>query len=226
IREAEFLTELSHPNIVRFKGFVEDISKGIIWLVFPWADYGNLRDFVASEKWEILERISLINDVVKGLASLHNRKPPICHGDLKSLNILVFRGVKCRAAITDFGSARYLTQHDPNTQIEQIQRNNYSLRWAAPELLIEDQLSLWSDIWALGWIAYEVVTNSLPFQDVTSDISVVERVLGGELPSLGDNAHLALIHELCSLMTMCWKSNPTERPTADSCRKSIKQMVR
>lgn len=34
--------------------------------------------------------------------------------------------------------------------------NQYTLRWAAPELLEEDQLSLRSDIWALGWIVYEV----------------------------------------------------------------------
>lgn len=34
--------------------------------------------------------------------------------------------------------------------------NIYTLRWAAPELLMEDQSSLRSDIWALGWIYYEV----------------------------------------------------------------------
>lgn len=33
---------------------------------------------------------------------------------------------------------------------------NYTLRWAAPELLMEGQVGLWSDIWSLGWIAFEV----------------------------------------------------------------------
>ncbi|KIO16848.1 hypothetical protein M407DRAFT_85543, partial [Tulasnella calospora MUT 4182] len=219
IREAEFQAELSHPNIVGFKGFVEDIPTSIIWLVFPWVDNGNLRDFVALRNWEIPERISLINDVTQGLAYLHNREPPVCHGDLKSLNVLV--DWHHRAAITDFGSARRLSQRDSNIQIDQ-----YTLRWAAPELLVEDQLSLWSDIWALGWIAYEVMTNSLPFQDASTDVVVVQRVLRGELPSLTENAHLSLIHELCSLMDMCWQNNPTERPTADYCRESIEQMVR
>ncbi|KIO17100.1 hypothetical protein M407DRAFT_85297, partial [Tulasnella calospora MUT 4182] len=41
-----------------------------------------------------------------GLEYLHSRKPPICHGDLKSLNILVSSSY--RAIITDFGSARVL----------------------------------------------------------------------------------------------------------------------
>lgn len=93
------------------------------------------------------------------------------------LNVLVNRGR--RGVITDFGCARRLQQPDLSMQIEQLQEpsrsaqplnvtfhpsnniitltgNGYTLRWAAPELLVEDQLSLWSDIWALGWIAYEV----------------------------------------------------------------------
>ncbi|KAG9033334.1 hypothetical protein FS837_002493, partial [Tulasnella sp. UAMH 9824] len=254
IREAEFLAELNHGNIVELEGFVEDVSKGIIWLLFPWAKYGNLKDFIAREKWDIPERISLISDVARGLEYLHTRNPPICHGDLKSLNVLIFgdwgygrESEEIHARITDFGSARRLPQRDPSMEIEQMETqlpsahspsaafcastktitltgNKYTLRWAAPELLLQDQLSLWSDIWALGWIAYEVMTESLPFEDAASEIAVVERVLEGQLPSLTDNAHLSLIHELCSLMNMCWEVKPSQRPTADSCRRSIEKM--
>lgn len=63
VREAEFLVGVSHPNIIRFEGFVEDVSKNIIWLVFPWADNGNLKDFVSSQEWEIPERISLVRSI-------------------------------------------------------------------------------------------------------------------------------------------------------------------
>lgn len=245
IREAEFLAKLNHRNIVELEGLVEDVSKGIIWLVLPWAKYGNLKNFNALEKWEIPERISLISDVAQGLEYLHSREPPICHGDLKSLNILVYED--CHARITDFGSARHRPPCDPNMQVEQVKiqalsaqppnvafststktitltGNKYTLRWAAPELLAEDRLSLRSDIWALGWIAYEVMTEFLPFEDAKSDVVVVKRVLGGELPSLTENDDLRLIDELCSLMNMCWRNNPTERPTATRCRESIKQM--
>lgn len=40
-----------------------------------------------------------------------------------------------------------------------ITGDNYTIRWAAPELLKHNQSSLESDIWALGWIAYEVWVN-------------------------------------------------------------------
>ncbi|KIO16352.1 hypothetical protein M407DRAFT_33994 [Tulasnella calospora MUT 4182] len=245
IREAEFLAGFSHPNIIKFEGFIEELSKGIIWLVFPWADNGNLKDFVALKDWVTFERISLINDVAQGLAYLHSREPRICHGDLKSLNVLV--NSECRAAITDFGSARPLRRRVPRARNKRVDNqpwpaqppnatfhastntitltgNKYTIRWAAPEVLIEDRLSLESDIWALGWIAYEVMTNFLPFEDASSDVVVVERVLGGQLPSLSENDHLSVIHELCSLMTLCWQANPTKRPKADYCRDSIEQM--
>lgn len=102
LREAEFLVGLSHENIIKLEGFVEDVSKEVIWLVFPWGENGTLKDFIASAEWEIPERIWLvrsrsfpfgphlrfvlqIHDVALGVEYLHGTKPPICHGDLKSV---------------------------------------------------------------------------------------------------------------------------------------------
>ncbi|KIO31138.1 hypothetical protein M407DRAFT_49917, partial [Tulasnella calospora MUT 4182] len=45
-------------------------------------------------------------DIMSGIEYIHTREPPICHGDLKSLNILV--DSECCAVLTDFGSARVL----------------------------------------------------------------------------------------------------------------------
>ncbi|KIO17469.1 hypothetical protein M407DRAFT_32856 [Tulasnella calospora MUT 4182] len=60
LRESEFLVKLSHPNIVKLEGFVEDPSAQKVWLIFPWEEYGNLRDYLASGEWEVPERISLV----------------------------------------------------------------------------------------------------------------------------------------------------------------------
>ncbi|KAG9041366.1 hypothetical protein FS837_012370 [Tulasnella sp. UAMH 9824] len=197
LRESEFVVGLSHPNIVKFEGFVEDLSTQKVWLIFPWEEHGNLRDFLALGEWEIPERISLvigqINGVTLGLDYLHRQQPPIYHGDLKSLNILVGSG--CHALITDVGSARHLgSDHvskqpkennhklrsatDTNLGEEHITLraffsatattltltgSSYTLRWAAPELLQDDKPRLRSDIWALGWIAYEVQPDPCPY---------------------------------------------------------------
>ncbi|KIO25821.1 hypothetical protein M407DRAFT_24875 [Tulasnella calospora MUT 4182] len=254
LRESEFLVKLSHPNIVKLEGFVEDLSAQKVWLIFPWEEYGNLRDFLASGEWEVPERISLIDDVTLGLDYLHSQEPPIYHGDLKSLNILV--SSECRALITDFGSARHLgSDHvgkqakgtdqkpqpttDPNAGEEPITLeaifsatastltltgSGYTLRWAAPELLQDDKPCLGSDIWALGWIAYEVMTNTIPFHDVKKNAMVINCVIQGQLPSVTEDARMSLIRALCSLMVRCWSMNPEKRPTAEECRKLISWM--
>lgn len=69
------------------------------------------------------------------------------------------------------------------------------------------------------------MTNSIPFQDVQVETVVVARVIQGNLPSVTDEARLSLVRELYSLMTMCWTMNPTGRPTAEYCRKSMDWMV-
>lgn len=60
LREAGFLVQLSHKNIIKLEGFVEDLPSDKIWLIFPWARHGNLKDFAAARDWEIPERISLV----------------------------------------------------------------------------------------------------------------------------------------------------------------------
>lgn len=69
------------------------------------------------------------------------------------------------------------------------------------------------------------MTDTLPFQDVLKDVVVVERVIQGDLPSISDDARGSLIRELCSLMAKCWNIEPSKRPTAIDCRKSIDWMV-
>lgn len=60
VNELRVLDQLSHPNIIKIIGFVEDIENRIAWLVFPWEDNGNLRQFLRSGTWELPERVSLV----------------------------------------------------------------------------------------------------------------------------------------------------------------------
>ncbi|KIO15795.1 hypothetical protein M407DRAFT_47851, partial [Tulasnella calospora MUT 4182] len=197
---------LSHANIVQLIGFVEDLKNQKAWIVLSWEPNGNVREFLASGKWEIPERISLIKDMFEGLKYLHTRQPPICHGDLKSLNILVSSSY--HAIVTDFGSARVLKNELTLTG------PHWTLRWAAPELVAveKERPSLASDIWSAGWVCWEMMTDRVPFEDLKLEHVIVLKVMQGELPLIHEDADVGQVSRLCSLMTDCWRYKPEERP--------------
>ncbi|KAG8988610.1 hypothetical protein FRB90_002655, partial [Tulasnella sp. 427] len=245
--ELHIMEQLSHPNIVKIIGFVEDIDNQVAWLVTPWEANGNVREFLRSGDWDMAERVSLIKDVVDGVKYLHSRRPPVCHGDLKSLNILV--NALHRAIITDFGSARvhrkagYSTHpdHSPRPPVVMTTVSNethevtlsvseteitltgpsWSLRWAAPEVLNGEEPNLGSDIWALGWIAWEVITDKYPFSEVSSEGAVTYKIIKGQLPLIKEDEQLAKLGNLFHIMRKCWKFASRERPSAADCSGAI-----
>ncbi|KAG8961484.1 hypothetical protein FRC00_012127 [Tulasnella sp. 408] len=247
VNELSLMAPLFHPNIIEFLGFVEDTEKGDAWIILPWVANGNVRDFLKSGEWDIPERVSLVQDTAAGLEYLHTHDPPICHGDLKSLNILV--NSSYRAIITDFGSARLRREVESETRSEtsfpmpindgstqstspQARFNastleltltgpGFSLRWTAPEVLLDEMQDLPSDMWALGWICWEIVTGRMPFEGVDNEAMIIMHTLQGQLPAIRKDAQLAHVLMLCALMSDCWFLLPAQRIDASTFRRKV-----
>ncbi|KAG8939157.1 hypothetical protein FRC04_006941 [Tulasnella sp. 424] len=254
VGEVDILAGLSHPNIVKLLGFLEDLENGEACMIFAWEENGNVQQFLAKRKCDVPERVSLVKDVTAGLEYLHIRQPPICHGDLKSLNILV--NSSCRAVIADFGSARVLRrqskskadrkQLEPNATVPSrkelpnsspinisvtgnqltLTGPSWSFRWAAREVLLGEDPDLPSDIWALGWVIWEIVTGKLPFHELNNDIAITLAVIELPSPWVGRDAQMSQIVALCTLVMDCLAHDPTSRPTATKCCASVKWTVR
>ncbi|KAG9041399.1 hypothetical protein FS837_012322 [Tulasnella sp. UAMH 9824] len=165
------------------------------------------------------------------------------------LNILV--NSSHRAVITDFGSARVIEEaqdlratvpfnpaasanHAAEEEAERpdlkVTVSNtaftltgpaWSLRWAAPEVVQGILPDLASDVWALGWIAWEAITDRYPFEEFTSEPQVTMKLIEGYLPSIYKQDQLSQIHMLCGPMQNCWKLDPKERPPATECWQTI-----
>lgn len=208
--ELRFQSKLKHENILRLVGFVENRSSRIAWLVLPWMANGNVREFLKSRLCEASERISLLYDVACGVEYLHSQNPPIRHGDLKSLNIVV--NSEHRALITDFLCAR---SSDTSPWLETLTGTMGTVLWMAPEVLLEDLLVLAGDIWSFGWLCWEIITDKVPFEgEGAKESQIVLRIVQHDLPSLKDVSRFSLISPLRTLIENCWRTDPEERPSA------------
>ncbi|KAG8923973.1 hypothetical protein FRC01_012102 [Tulasnella sp. 417] len=252
VRELGVLDSLNHPNVAKLVGFVEDLERGVAWLVSSWEPNGNVRQFLMVAKCAIPERISLIRDTLEGLRYLHTHEPPICHGDLKSLNILV--SASYNAVITDFGSARVVKVQPENnvhssplslpttigdtSAVEPspkpvptipdddltLTKAEFSFRWAAPEVLMGDRPSLPSDIWAAAWTCWEIVTGQLPFSNTNSEGLITMSIIEGKVPESIQGEQMSQIRGLFRLMTSCWASDPKARPSAEECLAEVSRL--
>ena len=96
----------------------------------------------------------ILSDAAKGLRYLHEAKPPVIHGDLKAMNILV--DDRLTGKLADFG----LSFLQGNVELQ-----GGSLLWMAPELLYsEDPGTEASDVYALGVTMYEMFFGLEPFE--------------------------------------------------------------
>lgn len=60
VHELKLMATISHPNVIKLVGFVEDMEKGDARIILPWQGNGNVREFLQSGEWDIPERISLV----------------------------------------------------------------------------------------------------------------------------------------------------------------------
>ena len=83
-------------------GAIMTKSKEIL-LVMEYLEHGSLYDFLRNDKLPTPDMflLPIVKDIVSGMRYIHNLRPAVIHGDLKTKNVLVDGNFK--AKITDFG---------------------------------------------------------------------------------------------------------------------------
>lgn len=154
---------LSHPNIVRLYDF-GCAGDDFYYITMEYVDGINLGSRMleingqeSDNKLKFEDVLSILVQVARGLhqAHMHN----VVHRDLKPDNILL--SVNGEAKVTDFGLARTLTDKLHLTKTGEAVGTPY---YMSPEQIRGEQVDVRSDIYALGIIAYELVTGERPFQ--------------------------------------------------------------
>jgi serine/threonine protein kinase len=164
----EIQKRLDHPNIVRFLGMTEDVEGNLI-LIEELVDGPNLDIFLKNAgKLPLDSVVDWILQLVAAVEHMHSQG--IYHFDLKPGNILGFDTARIKPKISDFGAA-VVWESLRNAH------NFLSLIYAAPEQLAPHHSSRGprSDIFALGVILFELLTEKRPFHSEEAVPAYVER---------------------------------------------------
>ncbi|RIA85656.1 kinase-like domain-containing protein [Glomus cerebriforme] len=85
------------------------------------------------------------------------------------------------------------------------------LPYIAPEVLRGQKSTKAADVYAFGFIVYEVFTGHPPYYDVPHDIKLAQKICTGHRPPITCSE---IPPRIMKLITSCWDANPDERPSA------------
>ncbi len=150
LSEARAMAGLNHPHICRVHEISLDTE--VPFIVMEWIDG---RDLVSA--WsdsDFKRRLSLFVKVLHAVAAAH--QAGVVHRDLKPANILVTS--RDEPMIVDFGLARSVDEARAGPTM------GGTPGYAAPEQFSgEETVGPWTDVYGLGVILFELLTNRVPF---------------------------------------------------------------
>jgi serine/threonine protein kinase len=156
-REARALAQLSHPNIVA----VHDVgqSGGLYYLVMEFVDGVNLRQAMQAGQIGPAQAIKIVQQICDALQYAHDEG--VVHRDIKPENILIDK--KGRLKIADFGLAKLLGREGADVNLTATDQVMGTLRYMAPEQMqASNKVDHRADIYSLGVVFYELLTNEVP----------------------------------------------------------------
>ena len=152
--EAKAAARLSHPNIVN----IYDVGIDGIdhYIVMEYVQGNSLKDKIRQEgELDILTATKIAKDIANGLAHAHAHN--LVHCDIKPHNILMTPDG--HAKIADFGIARAITESTMTYSGNIVG----SVHYFSPEQAQGGTITPKSDVYSLGIVMYEMLTNKLPF---------------------------------------------------------------
>ncbi|XP_022239773.1 proto-oncogene tyrosine-protein kinase receptor Ret-like [Limulus polyphemus] len=240
--EFNMLKEVCHPNVIRLLGACTQ-KGGPLYIIVEYADLGSLRCFLRkTRRLEVsytcqvgnptyfvdggdisrqqfrsipwAELLSFAWQIANGMSYLSNMK--LIHRDLATRNVLLASGKVVK--ISDFGLSRDV--YEGETYLKRS-KGRVPVKWMAIESLEDNLYTFKSDVWSFGVVLWEIATlGATPYPGVTPErlFQLLKAGYRMEKPN-------ACSDELYSVMLMCWRENPHDRPSFKVLVTKLDQML-
>ncbi|KAK8854144.1 hypothetical protein M9Y10_016701 [Tritrichomonas musculus] len=207
--EVNIHSYLNHPSIVKYCGFSPTNFEGDIFpvLMTELIPNGTLANVISlaslsltPHEWDLTKILVNMYGIASAMLYLHSHN--VIHGDLNPANVL--EDENYHPVICDFGSSNY-----KETKSLKADDNKGIIAFTAPEALEDQQFSAASDSYSFGLVTFSMLTNQMPFSEITQIFELVEKLKTGYRPEMSDK--IPEVYQ--NLIKRCWSQEPSERPT-------------
>ncbi len=217
-QEAAIIDQLDHPNIV--KVIERGQYKQKLYIVMELLRGKTLAKKIEEEqKIHLKEVLDIMIQITDALVKIHSKD--IVHRDLKPENImLIEKEGNCNfVKLLDFGLAKGQFQ----SRITQTGTVLGTLNYMAPEQIALGEFSPASDIYSLGVIFYETVTNQLPFPG--ESVSDIMKQIMNKTPTEPIQLRHDLPVELNQIIMEMMEKENEYRPTTKEVMEELRKIV-
>jgi len=179
--ERQILANLEHPNITRLldAGTTND---GLPYFVMEFVEGTPITHFVQRENVDLRGRLKLFLKVCSAVDLAHQNH--IIHRDIKPTNVLVKHDGEPK--LLDFGIAKLLSVDSDDGNITVATERRLTPMYAAPEQSVGQPATIATDVYSLGALLYELLTNKPPSSSSDGNPSrddVSRHLMESQLPS-------------------------------------------
>ena len=203
-REIQLAAKLQHPHIVPL--LTAGASGDLLYYVMPFIEGESLRAKLAREgELPVAEALRILRDVVDALSYAHGHH--VVHRDIKPDNVLLSGK---HALVTDFGVAKAVAESTGKHTLTSMGVALGTPAYMAPEQATADpHTDHRADIYALGALAYEMLSGRPPFMAMNAQAMLAAHVT--EAPEPVTKHRTTVPEPLNQLILRCLEKKPADR---------------
>ncbi|KAI5726324.1 hypothetical protein M8J76_000791 [Diaphorina citri] len=166
-KEIDIMNQLHHPKLINLHDAFEDDDEMV--LIFEFLSGGELFERITAPDYKMSEAevINYMRQVCEAVKHMHEKN--IIHLDVKPENIMCQTRNSTNVKMIDFGLA---TKLDPN---EVVKISTGTAEFAAPEIVEREPVGFYTDMWAVGVLAYVLLSGLSPFAG-ENDVETLKNV--------------------------------------------------
>jgi len=202
-REAMAARRLRHDRCVRAYDVGHD--SGHVYIAYEYVPGRTMRDAIRAGALSDADAVTAAAQVLDALAHAH--RAGIVHRDVKPANILLEDSDEIAIRLLDFG----LAQFDGADTLTAVGDVPGTLAYIAPERLNGGEATAQSDVWSVGVLLWETLTDKHPFWGMP--IQEVARAIQAGAPPLASERR-GLPRRLVTAVDTALSIDPARRPSA------------